>query len=62
MVEMENELCFVCVEDQVAGEWEVLQFFDRNLRAILKALRNVDIYSNMFRMVVCAAQCLFFSF
>ena len=31
MVEMENELCFVCVEDQAAGEWRVLQLFDGNL-------------------------------
>ena len=30
MVKMENE-CFVCVEDQVAREWKVLQLFSRSL-------------------------------
>ena len=31
MVEMENKLCFVCVESLVAGEWKVPQLFDGSL-------------------------------
>ena len=31
MVEMENKLCFVCVEGLVAGKWNMLQLFDRSL-------------------------------
>ena len=31
MVEMENELCFVCVENWVAGKWKVLQLFNGSL-------------------------------
>ena len=31
MMEMENKLCFVCVESLVAGEWKVPQLFDGSL-------------------------------
>ena len=31
MLEIKNELSFVCVEDWVEGEWKVLQLFDGSL-------------------------------
>ena len=31
MVEMENKLCFACVENWVAGKWKVLQLFNGSL-------------------------------